>query len=85
MIFFFKSFYLNDEQNFELKLETMGKGDRKSKRGKIAQGTYGVRRQKNKKGNDYNVAMNPPKEVKKPAAKTKKAVTKKKDSDQDKK
>ena len=60
----------------------MGKGDKKSKRGKIAKGTYGARRQKKKKSEVHDVAMNPPKAASKPAKKTsttaKKTSTKKK-------
>jgi len=46
----------------------MGKGDRKSKKGKIAKGSFGVRRPKKPK---HDVALNPPAETKKPAKKTK--------------
>jgi len=56
----------------------MGKGDKKSKRGKIARGTYGVRRPR-KKSKPHKVAETKPKKVaaKKPAAKPK-ATTKSK-------
>lgn len=57
----------------------MGKGDKKSKRGKIASGSYGVRRPRKKKKAVISKAK--PKKAAKPKAKSaakKKATTKKK-------
>jgi ribosomal small subunit protein bTHX len=58
----------------------MGRGDKKTKKGKIAQGSYGVTRQR-KPSNDQTVAVDPPKKVKKPVekaeAKEKKPAAKK--------
>ena len=66
----------------------MGKGDKKSKKGKIAKGTFGARRRRKVKA-DHNVAMEPPKETKKPAKKTatkaKKPAAKKKAEDKEEK
>lgn len=45
----------------------MGKGDKKSKRGKIISGTYGVRRPK--KGTKPNIVVEKPEKVKKTPAK----------------
>ena len=47
----------------------MGKGDKKTKRGKITMGTYGVRRPKSKNKKDSVVAAT--KEEAKPASKKK--------------
>ena len=55
----------------------MGKGDRKSKRGKITKGTYGVLRPRKK--NKFSNETKPAKETKpkaKPAAKAKKSAPK---------
>lgn len=54
----------------------MGKGDKKTKRGKIILGSSGVKRPKNKKSNPVIAAANAVKEVKeeKPAKKQKDEV-----------
>jgi len=66
----------------------MGKGDRKTKKGKIAKGSFGVTRQR-KTQVDNEVAKKPPKKEKKPAeqssAKPKKAAVKKKETKKEEK
>ena len=51
----------------------MGKGDKKSRRGKLFMGSYGVRRMKNKKKKNKPVAPPPVAEVAPPPAEVKKA------------
>jgi ribosomal small subunit protein bTHX len=61
----------------QLKLKTiMGKGDKKSKRGKINSGTFGVRRRKNKKPQYVAAAVVEVKEPKEEVKAKKKATPK---------
>jgi 30S ribosomal protein S31 len=50
----------------------MGKGDKKSRRGKLFMGSYGVRRPKNKSKNKKNVTIPVVTEIATPPAETRK-------------
>lgn len=56
--------FRNNGDFCQIKIKTMGKGDRKTKRGKIVKGSYGVSRP-HKKKNKEAAATNPEKEKKK--------------------
>ncbi len=79
-------FWDNDLSTHNFKfIITMGKGDKKTKRGKIIMGSYGVRRRPNKKSsarvvtNTQPVAPEPETKAKPKAKKAKPAVSEEKE------